>query len=492
MIILFLFDEGADVPWGPDWLTPAAQHCHAGNLSWLRYELAETLSLNGAAAIALNMSLTALDRALPFFASFGHPVILVGICGPDHSVSDLDKRRQTLHQFLSENFLGLVPEPFFHHAMRVASLSKDCSLQELRIRLKELTGMLLLRHQALLGVRFAAWFPMVASDSEACDVVLDYAQRPIPMLPTVGRRMLEPEPDTLPLSAAILPFLAKAEALVRRRAEELAGVALRLRRKVRVLCPDPVERLLRETRSAFRPSSKSAIIAHVHYPDLLPEFAALMRDHGADIFISLSALATPAQVETLRRDLPAAVLFRFPNVGRDVYPFLEIFRSYGLHYITVCKVHSKKSLWKNDLTSGTAWRQAMTEDLLGSPERSAQIRDAFEADPRLGLVAPTGYLAPLPRYWLANRPALRWLCQLHNVPFDEAAGFVPGTMFWARSAALTPLIGGPRFLAFGENGGVDGARAHAYERFFCMVASGYGFTSTTTDQAIRMASESRP
>lgn len=490
MIILFLFDEGTDVPWGPDWLTPSAQHCHTGNFSWLQYELTESLSLNNVVAIALNVSMPLLRRALPFFNSFGHPVTIIGVCGPDHSSACLETRRQSLRQLLADNFLCLVPEPFFHHAMRVAALSATSSIPEIRARLEELTGLLLLRNRALLGIRFAAWSPLVASSSETCDIVAEYANRPIPMLPKAGRPLLEPEPDTLPLSAAAFPFLAQAEAVIRRPVEELAGLTLRLRRKISALRPDPVERLLRETRLSFRPAANAAIIAHVHYPDLLPEFAALVRDHGADIFISLSALVTPAQVATLRRELPAAVLFRFPNVGRDVYPFLEIFRAYGLHYVTVCKIHSKKSLWKNN-SVGSTWRQAMTKDLLGSPERSAHIRAAFAADPRLGLVAPTGYLAPLPRYWLANRPTLRWLCKLHNVPFDESAGFVPGTMFWARCAALTPLIGGPRFLAFGENGAVDGARAHAYERFFCMAASGFGFSSTTTDQAIGLAAELR-
>ena len=131
-------------------------------------------------------------------------------------------------------------------------------------------------------------------------------------------------------------------------------------------------------------------------------------------------------------------------------------------------LHSKKS----DHTPFLApWRSFLFETLLGSPAVVASIMAAFARLPRLGMLAPLHYEA-IRRWigWNGNLPQARTLAARMGIVLQpgRALDFPSGSMFWARPAALRPLLDlGLGFEDFPDEGQQqDQTAAHAIERLF--------------------------
>ena len=180
--------------------------------------------------------------------------------------------------------------------------------------------------------------------------------------------------------------------------------------------------------------------------------------------------------------LPQAMIHRVPNLGRDLGSLIELAGA-GVFdgYDAILKVHTKRSPHRID---GDAWRVALLDALMPSPEGIRRIVELLRRDRSVGLVVPTG--------------ARRW-------PGD--VGLEPGSRRGARCA--NPLRLRPRPAAlpvparcsghgrgfsagwriFGsepehfepEAGHVDGSTAHALERFVGVAAAASGLDVVETD-----------
>src|SRR5208337_1432834 len=101
--------------------------------------------------------------------------------------------------------------------------------------------------------------------------------------------------------------------------------------------------------------AKTAVICHLYYPELVEEAFTYLENlnDDFDLFISIPINVRISENE-IRRRHPNVYFYRCKNRGRDIAPFLEIFRQlYWLDYEYMCKIHSKKS---RHITDGELWR----------------------------------------------------------------------------------------------------------------------------------------
>jgi len=222
------------------------------------------------------------------------------------------------------------------------------------------------------------------------------------------------------------------------------------------------------------PAVNSAVIAHVYYPELLPEILAcraLIPGH-ADLHITTS----PERADDVRRALGRedAAIHVAPNRGRDIAPFLAVLNSGALDpYDAVLKLHTKSS---PHLLDGSLRRKLLFQTLCG--ERRAVLRTlALFADPATGMVGWGACFRATPRYWFANEARVRALAQRMDAADGVRPGFFEGSMFWFRPAAFQRL----RDLALApedfepEAAQLDGAMHHAIERCFTLAAWASGY-----------------
>jgi lipopolysaccharide biosynthesis protein len=214
------------------------------------------------------------------------------------------------------------------------------------------------------------------------------------------------------------------------------------------------------------------VVAHIYYPDL----AALLRSYveripgPVDIYASTD---TPSKREYILQAFDGwaagTVEVRLaPNCGRDVAPKLIGFRDVFERYEIVLHLHGKRS--PHDV-SLRLWREYILETLAGDRPSVGSILAAFEQRPDLGLIAPQHYFAVRNSVdWGGNLAGAQVLAARMGFGLDPTArlDFPSGSMFWARSAALRPLLdlnlSTQDFEP--EEGQIDGTLAHAIERLY--------------------------
>ena len=225
-----------------------------------------------------------------------------------------------------------------------------------------------------------------------------------------------------------------------------------------------------------------AAVCHMFHPEVAGEALARLRNipFPADVFVSTDTEEKRAALAALFASWGqgTAEVRVVPNRGRDIAPKLVGFREVHDRYDRVLHLHSKRSKHADFLQP---WRAYLYETLLGSPAVVRSVFEAFERLPRLGMVAPQ-HFEPVRRWldWSGNFGAARALAARMGIGLrpDAALDFPSGSMFWARPAALRPLLDlGLSFDDFPEEAGqVDGTPAHAIERLYFHVCERAGYS----------------
>ncbi len=228
-------------------------------------------------------------------------------------------------------------------------------------------------------------------------------------------------------------------------------------------------------------SPRVAVVLHAFHIGLLPEFRAYL-DHipfPANLFISTDTEEKRAVVSACFASwAKGSVELRImPNRGRDVAPKLVGFAAAHAQHDYVLHLHTKLSAHEWRLAG---WRGYLLDTLLGSPDVIHGVFEAFARAPRLGMLAPQHIDELRPWInWGENHAQAEGLAARMGFPLPHAAplDFPSGSMFWARSAALRPLLdlhlGFDEFQA--EAGQTDGTLAHAIERLYFLVCERAGF-----------------
>jgi len=229
-------------------------------------------------------------------------------------------------------------------------------------------------------------------------------------------------------------------------------------------------------------SMKIAIQAHIFYPDLAPELAVLLKDFPVsfNLLISTPHAKNIEPLSRLFKTLPKLGeldISLTPNRGRDIGPLLFEFSKKLLEYDCFAHVHTKKSMGTNSI--GNPWREYLLKNLLDSSNhRTLKILGLLET---YGMVYPRKY--PLIDVencqWGSNLPIAEQFCESVNIPLPSKGyiEFPAGSMFWAKTAALQPLLA-KAFLADEfeqELGQTNNTLAHALERSLSHIALSQGY-----------------
>lgn len=231
------------------------------------------------------------------------------------------------------------------------------------------------------------------------------------------------------------------------------------------------------------PARGIAVVCHLFYAELATEHRALLGriPFPADLFFSTDTEAKRTLIAEAFSDWPnGRVEVRLsPNRGRDVLPKLVTFADIYAGYELVLFLHGKKSL---TFGGGDDWRTLLHETLVGSPDVVRSIVTLFDRFPDIGIVAPQHYEAIRGFiHWDENFRYAQPLARRMGVRLSrrEPIDFAAGSMFWARTAALRPLLDlnlTPDDFP-PESGQVRRTIQHAIERLVFVAAdrAGYGW-----------------
>ena len=238
--------------------------------------------------------------------------------------------------------------------------------------------------------------------------------------------------------------------------------------------------------------SEIAVIVHLYHTDLLEELSKYINNipQQFDIYFSVPITQINAISIKIKEIFPNALIWGYQNIGRDIFPFLDIFaKIIHLNYKAICKIHTKKSLHLKD---GDLWRHELLEGLIGNQEIIARCIHKIKNG--AGMVAPPEHLIDFKKLIFGNASHITNISQHLNLTYDDLfkSAFAAGSMFWFAPNALKSLVD----LNFKqedfelENGQLDGTLAHAVERLTGAIALRAGFKIETSSDLFALQCES--
>lgn len=233
-----------------------------------------------------------------------------------------------------------------------------------------------------------------------------------------------------------------------------------------------------------RPGVKIAVVLHYYYPELLDEICIRLASiiEPFDLFVTTPLEGEVSGLIDRCGSFPQAIaVFISENKGRDIAPFIALFRSGLLNpYNAILKIHTKRSTYS---TEGEAWRKKIFDELLGSSRIIKSALYLFQNE-NIGIIGPHNYYLTHPQFWGADKEKARILLGDMEIKFlneEIPLGFFAGSMFWFNPSAFLGLhdIKNENLRFEEENGQQDGTLAHSFERIFCIVARSAGYITTS-------------
>ena len=224
-----------------------------------------------------------------------------------------------------------------------------------------------------------------------------------------------------------------------------------------------------------------AVVCHLYYVEMTEEFQRYLINipFPFDLFITTDSEEKQSTIENhFVQWRQGKVEIRIaPNRGRDIAPKLITCRDVYDRYEFVLHIHTKKSPYYEWLGG---WRSYLLETLLGSEKIVESIFESFKSDPQLGVIAP--------QHFGTVRDSIGWGWNFKNakkfarrlnikIARNGRIDFPSGSMFWARSAALRPLLDCNLSLDEfpSESAQKDGTLSHAIERLYFFVCERAGY-----------------
>ena len=248
-----------------------------------------------------------------------------------------------------------------------------------------------------------------------------------------------------------------------------------------------VTELLAETRKRFQAQSSLACVLHLYYPDMAEEFARSIKAFGeVDVYITVPNDLSYDVAKRITEVFPKAFILEIENRGRDMLPFLTVFRAVQrANYRFVCKLHTKRS---PHLPDGDQWRRQLVESLL-SPAAHESLNEA-EQNQKIGIIVSKGSLCSLKDKYVRHHSVERMnrMAKRTGITLTFKESFVAGSMFWFRPEALSIFSNLASVEDFEtELGQTDGTVAHALERMTIIAVKATGFEVAEIDGPTKLA-----
>jgi hypothetical protein len=243
----------------------------------------------------------------------------------------------------------------------------------------------------------------------------------------------------------------------------------------------------RERVKGNREPIRAALHLHLHYTEGVGELLHKIKVSTSqpDLFISTTSEEGKVRVKGVldKYGLQAQEIAVFPNRGRDIGPFLSgfaprLFKKYEI----VGHLHSKKSPHAHDDYLQN-WVEFLEKGLVGEKGGMMDgILEKMASDPSIGIIYPDD---PGCFGWEGNYSYGKALIDRlgYKAPRPDASmNFPVGTMFWARTAALKPLLDlNLQWEDYPEEPiPIDGSMLHALERIFGILPGLCGFRNVVT------------
>lgn len=231
-----------------------------------------------------------------------------------------------------------------------------------------------------------------------------------------------------------------------------------------------------------------AVVAHVYYPDLWPEFADQIRalDIDYDLYVTLTYRGDESDelADQIRQDFPGATVVCVPNRGRDILPFLALVNAGALDsYQAVCKIHTKKSPHRQD---GEEWRRHLIGGIL--PDQGlTQLLSQFLNDETAAFWVADGQHYTGEKWWGTNFGVTQFIMQRLEVEISrETLSFPAGSIYWMKPlmVGLLKALNLDEYNFEPEEAQVDGTLAHGLERAM-------GYLAMTADQEVVQTAQLR-
>lgn len=235
---------------------------------------------------------------------------------------------------------------------------------------------------------------------------------------------------------------------------------------------------------------KTAVIAHIFYPELTGELLSYVKNIPIPFGLFITTDTEQKRAEIFDAVIKSGVeaieieVRVTPNRGRDIAPKYIGFRDVYDRYDSFLHIHSKKSLHADGL--GNVWRRYLLEHLIGTPDIARANLEILSAD-KIGVVYPEHAEDVKPHInWGYDFSIAKKILSRIGVSLDSNTilEFPSGSMFWARSEAIQNILNlNLDFSAFPEEKGqVDGTLAHAIERSLLLFVekTGHSWARVTT------------
>jgi len=237
---------------------------------------------------------------------------------------------------------------------------------------------------------------------------------------------------------------------------------------------------------ADRARARFAVVAHVYYPEIWPEFVERLSQLPIDydLFVTLTYRGEESDelAKQIQDRFPAATVLPVVNRGRDILPFMTLVNAGALDgYDAVAKIHTKKSPHRED---GDHWRQHLIDGILPA-EGLEPLLDSFLADRDSAFWVADGQHYTGTEWWGSNFEITQHLMRRLEIEVDwDSLSFPAGSIYWMKPL----MVGLLKAMRLEEDNfdielaQVDGTIAHALERAM-------GYLAMTADQRVVQTSE---
>ena len=207
---------------------------------------------------------------------------------------------------------------------------------------------------------------------------------------------------------------------------------------------------------------KHAIVLHLHYQDLWPEFWHYLKeikDENIDVYVTVHTTETKWYTDIKAN---ATDVFVIDNKGADFGGFLySLHQIKSMNYFTITKLHGKKSprmeLDSNmpgakEAGGGEKWRKALYLPLIGTPQKYKQNIELFTTNSNIYIVGPEQYVFITGKHTskqLIKRNSRKpWIDRLLDIEPLPRKVHISGSMFIASKLYLDQFFKNKEFTIY--------------------------------------------